>query len=97
MTEMTTAEKIAAIEGSELPIAWDGCHKTYFLEDDERRAQAESFGYDIYPAAKIRELISSSCGLVFVSRWGFDNDDFDHQWNIRQCTEDIYDAAEAVA
>lgn len=94
-SEMTTAEKIAAIETSGLKLAWDGCHKIYFLEDEEREREAASFGYEpFFPAAELRELISSSCGLVFVSRWGFDNSDFDHRWNIDQCTEDIYEAAE---
>ena len=92
---LTTVEKIKAIEESDLPIAWDGCHKIYFLEDAGRRSQAESFGYEIFPATEVRELISSSCGLVFVSRWGYDNSDFEHDWNIDQCTEDIYEAAKS--
>lgn len=92
---MTTAEKITAIEQSGFPIAWDGCHKIYFLEDDDRRAAAVELDYEIHAASEIRRLISDSCGLVFVSRWGWDNDDFKHDWNIRQSTEDIYEAAEA--
>ncbi|NUS02063.1 MAG: hypothetical protein HOV97_05810 [Nonomuraea sp.] len=95
---MTTAEKIKAVEESGLQLAWDGCHKIYFLEDADRAREASEFGYEpFFPASEIRELISSSCGLVFVSRWGFDNSDFDHPWNIRQGTEDIYAAAEAGA
>lgn len=92
-TELSTIEKIEAIEESGLPVAFDGCHKIYFLEDDGRRAQAESFGYAIYPAVLIKELIAQSCFLVFVSRWGYDNSDFEHEWNIEQGTEDIYEAA----
>ena len=91
---MTTAEKIHAIETSEMPLAWDGCHKIYFLQDDAREAEARNFGYTIYPSNELRELITSSCGLVFVSRWGFDNDDFDDPLNIEQCTQDIYHAAD---
>lgn len=92
---MTTAEKIKAIEESGFPIAWDGCHKIYFLEDDARRANAVDLGYEIFPSTELRDLIVLSCGLVFVSRWGWDNDDFKHEWNIRQTTEDIYEAAKA--
>lgn len=95
--DLTTSEKIALIEASGLPVAWDECHKIYFLEDDGRREDAENHGYEIFPAAKIREMILESCSLVLVSRWGYDNDDFDHPWNIRQGTEDIYAAAEGVA
>ena len=94
MTNLTTAEKISAIEASGLQLAWDGCHKIYFLEDQGRVDEAVQFGYDLYPATELRELITSSCGLVFVSRWGHDNDDFEHAWNIDQCTEEIYDEAE---
>lgn len=95
MPELSTAEKIHAIERSEMPIAWDGCHKIYFLQDDGRHAEAVEFGYDIYPPSKLRELITDSCGLVFVSRWGHENGDFDDPLNIDQGTEDIYSAAEA--
>jgi hypothetical protein len=91
---LTTAEKIHAIETSGLPVAYDGCHKIYFLEDDKRHAEAVEFEYQIHPASEIRKLILSSCGLVFVSRWGFDNDDFDHRWNIRQGTQDLFSVAE---
>lgn len=93
---MTTAEKIASIEASGLPLAWDGCHKIYFLEDEGRREEAAKFGYEpFFPSTDIRDLIGRSCQLVFVSRWGHDNDDFYHPWNIPQCTEDVYEAARA--
>jgi hypothetical protein len=92
---MTTAEKITAIEESGWPIAFDGCHKIYFLQDDDRRAQAEEYGYAIYPSVLLKELINQSCFLVFVTRWGFDNADFEHEWNIEQGSEDIYEAAGA--
>lgn len=94
MGNMTTAEKIKAIEDAGWRIAWDGCHKIYFLEDDERYADAVATEYDIYPASELRRIISNSCGLVFVSRWGMgSNEDFVHKFNIEQCTEDIYEAA----
>jgi len=96
-TELTTADKIAKLEEAGWPIAWDGCHKIYFLPDEGRRAMAESMGYDIYPASKLRECIIDSCGLVFVTKLGYNNPDFEHEWNIEQCTEDIYEAAEATS
>ena len=92
---MTTAEKIAAIEASGFPLAFDGCHKIYFIADEERRADAARFDYEpFFESAELRDLISRSCGLVFVNKWGLDNDDFDHEWNIDQCTEDIFEAAD---
>ena len=82
---MTTDEKIAAIEASGFPLAYDGCHKIYFLEDEERQKECARFGYKpFHPSSEIRSLIDRSCGLVFVSRWGLDNNDFDHPWNIQQ-------------
>lgn len=93
---MTTAEKIAAIEASGFPLAFDGCHKIYFLTDDERRKDAASCDYEpFFPATELRQLIAGSCGLVFVSKWGLDNSDFAHEWNIEQFTEDIREAAAA--
>jgi hypothetical protein len=96
MPELTTREKIAAIVEAGWPIAADSCHKLYFLQDDDRLAAAQELGYTIHPAAELPELISTSCSLVFVSRWGHNNDDFDHPFNIDQCTEDIYEAAESM-
>jgi len=98
MIELTTAEKIAAIETSDKRLVWDGCHKIYLIQNEGDVAEALDCGYeagDFYPASQIRELITGSCFLVFVSKLGRDNDDFDHPWNIDQGTEDIYDAAEA--
>jgi hypothetical protein len=83
-TGRTVGERLTLIAESGWPIAWDGCHKIYFLQDEERQAAAERFGYDIYPSEKVREAYEDSCSLRFVSRWGFDNDDFDHEYNIRQ-------------
>lgn len=95
--ELTTEEKIHAIETSEMPLAWDGCHKIYFLQNDARHAQAVEYGYTIHPAPELRQLISDSCGLAYVSRWGFDNSDFDHPWNIDQGAEDIFIVADQEA
>jgi hypothetical protein len=77
-------EKIDALVEKGWPIAFDGCHKIYFLQDAEREAQAEEFGYEIYSAADLPDLYERSCGLRFVSRWGYDNDDFAHELNIAQ-------------
>lgn len=87
---MTTKEKIAAIEASGLLLAYDGCHKIYFIDpnDEERRKDAARYE-PFLPAAELRALIAKSCGLVFVSRWGLDNNDFAHPWNIPQFDKDI--------
>jgi len=91
---MTTAEKIRAIEKSGWLLAYDGCHKIYFLQDGARIAQAEEYGYDLFGAEKLRDLILGSCPLVFVSRWGLlGNEDFMHPWNISQSEQDIFEAA----
>ena len=91
---MTTREKIAAIEASGLPLAYDGCHKIYFLTDEEHAADAAKCGYKpFFKSAELRKIIQDSCPLVFVSKWGLDNDDFAHEWNIDQCADDIFEAA----
>lgn len=93
-TDLTTAEKIRAIETSGLQIAFDSCHKIYFLTDEERTREAADCGYEpFFPASEVRSLISSSCGLVFVTQWPLTNSD-DHPWDIEQFTDDIRTAAE---
>lgn len=81
---MNIEEKMELIEESGFPLAFDGCHKIYFLEDEGRQTQAVEFGYDIFPSSELRRIWDESCGLRFVTRWGFDNDDFEHPWNIEQ-------------
>lgn len=84
MEKLTVDQRLELISQSGWPIAWDGCHKLYFLQDEGRVAQARSFEYDIYPSTELPELFASSCGLRFVSRWGYNNGDFGHEWNIEQ-------------
>jgi hypothetical protein len=84
---MTTSEKLDAITKQGWPIAYDGCHKIYFLQDEKREQAAIELGYEIHPASELRALYEGSCGLQFVSRWGYDNDDFDHELNIGQFDE----------
>ena len=85
--ELTVWERLDLIEKSGWKIAYDGCHKIYFLQDEGRIAEAEKYEYDIYPSSIVKELFDESCSLRFVSRWGYDNDDFMHEWNIRQFEE----------
>jgi len=85
---MTVQEKLLAIESAGWPIAFDGCHKLYFLEDKAREENAIASGYEIFPASELTQLYEGSCGLRFVSRWGYDNDDFKHPWNIGQFEEE---------
>lgn len=85
---LSVDEKLDLIEKSGWPIAWDGCHKMYFLQDSAREDKAVSIGYDIYPSTDIRRMYEVSCGLKFISRLGFDNFDFEHEWNIAQFEDD---------
>jgi len=85
---LSVDERLDLIEKSGWPIAWDGCHRMYFLQDAGREAEAISFGYDIYPSADIRRMYEISCPLRLVSRWGYDNPDFEHEWNIDQFEDD---------
>lgn len=91
MTELTTQEKVAAIEASGLSLAYDGCHKIYVMEGAADEAEMRGYGYDLaddsYPASEIRRLINESCGLVFVHSANL-RDDF--PWDIGQ--GDLYDA-----
>lgn len=82
--KLTVAERLDLITKSKWKIAWDGCHKIYFLQDKGRVVMAKEYGYTIYPSSKVRELFENSCSLRFVSRWGYDNPDFMHEWNIYQ-------------
>lgn len=96
MATLTTAQKIKALEESDFILMWDGCHKIYFLTEEEK-PQGKELGYDeedFFPATELRQLILDSCGLVFVSVHGYNTGNFEHVWNIEQCTEDIYSAAE---
>lgn len=84
MTKLTVDERLTLIAESGWPIAWDGCHKIYFLQDEQREAQAKAYGYEVFTGDKIKTIYGASCSLRFVSRWGFDDKDFAHPWNIEQ-------------
>lgn len=84
---MTVHERIEAIVGHDWPIAYDGCHKLYFLPTSEHVAEAVGMGYGIYQAGELPDLYHNSCSLKFISQWGLDrlgNDGFDHDLNVRQ-------------
>jgi hypothetical protein len=85
MTTMTVADKVEAIEASDLRLAFDGCHKIYLIQSQAEADDAEQYGYGIYDAAMIRTLIASSCFLVYVHAWDIDgNFDVIHPWDIPQ-------------
>lgn len=82
---MTVEERIKAIEASGMPIAYDGCHKIYFITDEAHDQDCQRSGYgEYYKSTELRKLIDGSCPLVFVSKWGLNNGDFEHPWNIKQ-------------
>lgn len=92
---MTVQERLIAIAKSGWPIAYDGCHKMYFLQDKEREQEAAEMGYEIYPSNWLPHLWRGSCQLKFISRWGLlsldpdkINADFRHELNIDQFEED---------
>lgn len=91
---MTVDQKLAAIAKSGWPIAYDGCHKMYFLQDDAREQAARAAGYEIHNSAEIQDLWDGSCGLRFVTRWGFGNDDFSHELNIEQFEDEVTEPTE---
>lgn len=83
---LTVAQRFARVEREFKYVAWDGCHKLYFLTDPEHDlVQAEEYGYTVYPAAEATNLFNQSCALRFLSKWGGDtNESFGHHWNVRQ-------------
>jgi hypothetical protein len=83
-SNLTVDERLDLIEKSGWPIAWDGCHKLYFLQDKGRVADARETGYEVFPSTELRRLWKCSCSLRFIYRWGYDNPDFEHKWNIEQ-------------
>lgn len=84
MKRLTVKQRIKLITEAGWPIAWDECHKIYFLQDDKRKAQALEYGYSIHPSTELQNIYDKSCELRFISRWGFTNEDFEHEWNVNQ-------------
>lgn len=92
-TALTAAQKIEAIERSEMSLAFDSCHKIYYLSNDQAEAEAREMGYDVYPCSRLRELLEASCSLVFVNRWslrGEGNEGFHGDLNIEQFDKDLW-------
>jgi hypothetical protein len=61
-------------------LAYDGCHKLYFLQNSEDVDQARGYGYEIHETSEIRRLYENSCGLRFVNAWSLS----DHELCIEQ-------------
>jgi len=89
-SNLTAEQKLATIETSEMPVAWDGCHKIYLCRNDAEEAAARNTGYPIYPSANIRQMIEDSCSLVFVSYWGMGNDDWKGELTFEQFDRDLW-------
>jgi hypothetical protein len=92
VTDLTTEQKLQAIETSGLEIVWDGCHKMYLLETPADRKEASFCGYDlsedVYPASEVRKLFKKSCGLLFLHAMSL-RDDF--PWDIPQGDEEVWE------
>jgi hypothetical protein len=73
-------EKLHTLAHSGWQVAFDGCHKLYFLQNEEDVAQAREYEYEIHPASDIKRLYENSCGLKFVNAWSLS----DHELCIEQ-------------
>lgn len=78
------SEKLTLIEKSGMQVAYDGCHKLYLCENEKDVVSAQESGYDIHPASQIRDLINSSCGLVFVNNWALNGGSWTSEITIEQ-------------
>lgn len=65
-------------------FAWDGCHKIYLLNpnDKEQYAEAENEGYHICDINELPETWDKSCELRFIRTWDLD-------LIVPQCTETV--------
>lgn len=73
---MSSEERLAALEdlGDAIQIAWDGCHKMYFLTSPEQVGEARAHDYQVHPGEDLRGLIDQSCGLAFLTHWALGTD-----------------------
>ena len=51
-------------------IAFDGCHKIYLIGNETQAAEAQRYGYEIFPIGELARIYDNSCPLRFVSNWG---------------------------
>jgi hypothetical protein len=89
---LSVDEKLDLIEKSGWKIAYDGCHKLYFLQNEAQLESAQSYDYEIHSSSELKQLWENSCPLRFVTKWGLDgNGSFAHEWNIEQFEEEMQD------
>ena len=50
-------------------VAYDGCHKFYYIEDEQDEVEARSCGYEICLFEDFIKLWNESCPLRFLSNW----------------------------
>ena len=84
---LTVKERLAAIEKAGWPLAWDGCHKIYMLQEEQAETEARDMGYTVFAASELPEIWDSSCSLRFVNRWALAEESiegFRHELNIEQ-------------
>lgn len=74
------AAKLDTLTASGHQIAWDGCHKIYWCENQAEEADAKETGYDLYPSSELPRIFEDSCGLKFVHPWSLE----EHPLNINQ-------------
>jgi len=72
--------KLDKISKSEMPIAWDGCHKIYFCTTKQDVEKLKNYGYNFHLPNEIHDIWDNSCDLKFAHDGGFR----DHPLNIDQ-------------
>ena len=80
--------KLELIENSDWDLAYDGCHKIYWLENSNDLKEALELEYEIHAASQVRELYYNSCGLEFVSSWSYAGQNKRHPLDISQWEND---------
>lgn len=51
---------------SNWPVAFDGCHKFYVIEDDDDQQMMLEYGYTLYDITQLPHLYSMACPLKFI-------------------------------
>ena len=77
--------KLDEISKSELPIAWDGCHKIYMCHSRDDVDMMKDYGYEIHLPNKIHDIWDKSCELKFIHPADLSNG---HPLEIHQFEDD---------
>jgi hypothetical protein len=67
--QLNVEEKLHEIGKSEMPLAWDGCHKIYFCQSGKDVKEAKDLGYEMHLPSEIHDIWNKSCFLKFAHPW----------------------------